>query len=71
MGIHKDGEMVGFWVRGKSGKNVQMVSTAWRHGGWPPGASAVAGLLQVEVSCAEVGFCSRWVRVRRWNYLRR
>jgi len=46
--IHKDGEMVGFWVQEKSGKNVQMVSTAWRHGGWPPGASAVAVLLQVE-----------------------
>ncbi|QCD92887.1 hypothetical protein DEO72_LG5g956 [Vigna unguiculata] len=30
-----------------------MVSTAWWHGGWPPGASAVAEMLQAEVLCAE------------------
>ncbi|QCD95948.1 hypothetical protein DEO72_LG6g646 [Vigna unguiculata] len=28
--------------------------------GWPPGANAVAMLLQVEVLCAEVVFCFRW-----------
>jgi len=49
-------------------EKVQKVSTAWRHGGWPPGANVVAVLLQVEVSCTEVGFCSRWVRISRWNF---
>jgi len=34
-----------------------MASTAWRHVGWPPGARAVATLLQDEVLCAEDGFC--------------
>ena len=33
---------------GKIWKNVQMISTAWRLGGWPPSTCAVAVLLQVK-----------------------
>jgi len=43
---------------GKNLGNTQMASTAWRHVGWPPGARAVAEILQAEVLCAEDGFCS-------------
>ncbi|QCD77704.1 hypothetical protein DEO72_LG1g1331 [Vigna unguiculata] len=43
---------------GKIWEEVQNVNTAWRHGGWPPGANAVIMRLQVEGSCAEDGFCS-------------
>jgi len=42
---------------GKNLGNTQMASTAWRQVGWPPGARAVAKILQVEVLCAEDGFC--------------
>ena len=57
MKIHRGGEMVGFWMREKSGKNPDGKHHL-RHMGWPPGARAVAEILQAEVLCAEEGFCS-------------
>ena len=57
MGIHKEGKMVGLWVRGKSGKKCIDGKHRLAAQCWPPGASVVAVLLNVVMLCAEVGFC--------------
>jgi len=57
MCIHKAEKWSGIRCRKNLG-NTQMANTAWRHVDWPPGARAVAEILQAEVLCTEDGFCS-------------
>ena len=64
--IHKGGEMVGFWVREKSGK-------------YPDGKHRLAArglaarrqrsdsMLQAGELCVGDEYCFLWVRISRWN----